>query len=52
MRFWGADIYKNLDKCVEDVKEEIFQKRIKEKELEIDGVEIEKGDSCEHSVSD
>ena len=28
VRFWGADVEKNLEKCVEDVKEEIFQGNI------------------------
>ena len=31
IRFWGADIQKNLNRCVEDVKEEIFKSRIKER---------------------
>ena len=30
IRFWGVDIQKNLNRCVEDVKEEIFRSRIKE----------------------
>ena len=28
MRFWGADIQKNLSSCVEDVKDTIFQSKI------------------------
>jgi len=31
VRFWGVDIQKNLNSCVEDIKEEIFKSQIKER---------------------
>ena len=41
IRFWGDDIKKNLDECIQVIEETIFDKMLNEKDYKMYGPTIE-----------